>query len=80
MAQLHAFLTEYYLDEAEFIVKVPQGLNYEIQHRLKVGRPRHAAVRGAGTIGRLATLALRLRGMEGTTFARNRKPDLNADH
>ncbi len=94
----HGFLTEYYVDDAEFIVKVPQGLKrvgvllepftvvekgihqaYEIQRRLKVWRPRRAAVMGAGTIGLLATLALRLRGIEVTTFARNSKPNLNAE-
>src|SRR5882724_8936236 len=81
----HGFLTEYYVDDAEFIVKVPQGLKrvgvllepftvvekgihqaYEIQRRLKVWRPRRAAVMGAGTIGLLATLALRLRGIDAT--------------
>jgi len=94
----HGFLTEYYVDDAEFIVKVPEGLKhtavllepftvvekgihqaYEIQRRLKVWRPRRAAVMGAGTIGLLATLALRLRGIEVTTFARNPKPNLNAE-
>ncbi|HEV2714087.1 MAG TPA: glucose 1-dehydrogenase [Terriglobales bacterium] len=94
----HGFLTEYYVDDVEFVVKVPQGLKqvgvllepmtvvekgihqaYEIQRRLKVWRPRRAAVMGAGTIGLLATLALRLRGIEVTTFARNPKPNLNAD-
>jgi len=93
----HGFLTEYYVDDVEFIVRVPQGLRqvgvllepftvvekgihqaYEIQRRLKVWRPRRAAVMGAGTIGLLATLALRLRGIEVTTFARNPKPNLNA--
>ncbi|MGH2592775.1 MAG: alcohol dehydrogenase catalytic domain-containing protein, partial [Anaerolineae bacterium] len=34
---------------------------YEIQRRLRVWRPRKAAVLGAGTIGLLATLILRLR-------------------
>ncbi len=94
----HGFLTEYYVDDAEFVVKVPQGLKqvavllepftvvekgihqaYEIQRRLKVWRPRRTAVMGAGTIGLLATLALRLRGIEVTTFARNVKPNLNAE-
>lgn len=95
---LHGFLTEYYVDDPEYIVKVPQGLKqvgvllepttvvekgiaqaYEIQRRLRVWRPRRAAVMGAGTIGLLATLALRLRGLEVTTFARQPKPNLNAD-
>jgi len=94
----HGYLTEYYVDDAEFIVKVPQGLKhvgvllepttvvekgiyqaYEIQRRLKVWKPRKAAVMGAGTIGLLATLVLRLRGLDVTTFARSTKPYLNAD-
>ena len=60
---------------------VEKGIHqaYEIQRRLKVWRPRRAAVMGAGTIGLLATLALRLRGIEVTTFARNAKPNLNAE-
>lgn len=94
----HGYLTEYYVDDAEFIVKIPQGLKqvavllepttvvekgiyqaYEIQRRLKVWKPRKAAVMGAGTIGLLATLVLRLRGLDVTTFARTPKPYLNAD-
>jgi threonine dehydrogenase-like Zn-dependent dehydrogenase len=94
----HGYLTEYYLDDVEFIVKVPKGLKhvgvllepttvvekgiyqaYEIQRRLKVWKPRRAAVMGAGTIGLLATLVLRLRGLDVTTFARSTKPYLNAD-
>ena len=50
----------------------------EAQRRLKVWRPRSAAVMGAGTVGLLATLALRLRGLEVTTFARNPRPNRNA--
>src|SRR6266436_5866495 len=94
----HGYLTEYYVDDAEFIVKVPRGLKevgvllepttvvekgihqaYEIQRRLRVWRPQRAAVMGAGTIGLLATLVLRLRGLDVTTFARSTKPYLNAD-
>jgi threonine dehydrogenase-like Zn-dependent dehydrogenase len=94
----HGFLTEYYVDDVQFIVKIPQGLKevgvllepftvvqkgvtqaYEIQRRLRVWRPRRAAVMGAGTIGLLATLALRLRGMDVTTFGLARKPYLNSD-
>src|SRR3712207_5273396 len=52
---------------------------YEIQRRLKVWRPERAAVVGAGTLGLLATLALRLRGMEVTTLARTAPPTLNSD-
>jgi threonine dehydrogenase-like Zn-dependent dehydrogenase len=52
---------------------------YEIQRRLPVWRPRRAAVLGAGTVGLLATMALRLRGMEVHTFANTARPYLNAD-
>jgi len=97
ISALHGFLTEHYVDDADFIVKVPRGLKevgvllepatvvakglaqaYEIQRRLRVWRPRRAAVFGAGTIGLLATLMLRLRGLQVTTFARNPGSTLNA--
>jgi threonine dehydrogenase-like Zn-dependent dehydrogenase len=96
--RLHGYLTEYYVDDAEFIVPVPASLKgagvllepftvvqkgiaqaYEIQRRLRVWRPRRAAVMGAGTIGLLAALALRLRGLEVDVFGLNRKPYLNAE-
>ena len=95
---LHGFLTEYSVEDADFVVKVPQGLRevavllepltvaekgiaqaYEIQRRLRVWRPRRAAVMGAGTIGLLATLLLRLRGLEVTTFGLTPRPYLNSD-
>jgi glucose 1-dehydrogenase len=94
----HGYLTEYYVDDAEYIVKVPRGLKevgvllepttvvekgivqaYEIQRRLRVWRPKRAAVMGAGTIGLLATLVLRLRGLQVTTFGLTRKPYQNSD-
>jgi glucose 1-dehydrogenase len=94
----HGFLTEYYVDDADFVVKVPSGLKqvgvllepltvaekgiaqaYEIQRRLRVWRPRRAAVMGAGTIGLMATLALRLRGIAVTTFGREPGPYLNSE-
>jgi threonine dehydrogenase-like Zn-dependent dehydrogenase len=94
----HGYLTEYYVDDADFIVKIPQGLKdvgvllepttvvekgiaqaYEIQRRLRVWKPRRAAVIGAGTIGLLATLALRLRGLDVTVFALTPRPYLNSD-
>jgi threonine dehydrogenase-like Zn-dependent dehydrogenase len=52
---------------------------YEIQRRLKVWHSRKAAVMGAGTIGLLAALVLRLRGLEVTVFSRDRKPNRNAE-
>ena len=98
ISRLHGFLTEYYVDDPEYLVKIPRGLKdvavllepmtvvqkgivqaYEIQRRLKVWRPRTAAVMGAGTIGLLATLVLRLRGLQVDTFARSPKPSRNAD-
>jgi len=52
---------------------------FEIQRRLKVWEPKRAAVLGAGTIGLLATLALRLRGLEVTTFGLDEGPYLNSE-
>ena len=94
----HGYLSEYYVDDAEFIVKVPRGLKevavllepmtvvqkgitqaYEIQRRLRVWKPKRAAVLGAGTIGLLATLVLRLRGIEVVTFGLQQRPYLNSD-
>jgi threonine dehydrogenase-like Zn-dependent dehydrogenase len=94
----HGFLAEYYVDDPEYVVKVPPGLKdvavllepttvvekgiaqaYEIQRRLRVWRPRKAAVMGAGTIGLLAALALRLRGLDVTVFGRTAAPYLNSD-
>jgi threonine dehydrogenase-like Zn-dependent dehydrogenase len=94
----HGFLTEYYVDEPEYIVRVPEGLQhvgvlmepisivekgivqaYEIQQRLRIWEPRRAAVLGSGTLGLLATLFLRLRGLEVVTVARTRPPFLNSD-
>lgn len=94
----HGYLTEYYVDDVEFIVKVPKGLRevgvllepltvvekgitqaYEIQRRLRVWRPRKAAVMGAGTIGLLAALVLRLRGLDVTVFGQRQAPYRNSD-
>src|ERR671924_1550453 len=94
----HGYLTEYYVEDEAFVVKVPAGLRdvgvllepmtvaqkgitqaYEIQRRLKVWRPRKAAVMGSGTLGLLASLVLRLRGLDVTAFGRTPKPYLNAD-
>jgi threonine dehydrogenase-like Zn-dependent dehydrogenase len=95
---LHGYLSEYYVDNADFIVKIPRGLKdvgvllepmtvvqkgitqaYEIQRRLRVWKPKRAAVLGTGTIGLLATLVLRLRGVEVAAFGRSAKPYLNAE-
>jgi threonine dehydrogenase-like Zn-dependent dehydrogenase len=95
---LHGYLTERYVDDQEYIIKVPAALKevgvlleptsvvekgieqaYEIQRRLKVWRPLRAAVVGAGTLGLLATLVLRLRGLEVTTLARTMPPTPNSE-
>jgi threonine dehydrogenase-like Zn-dependent dehydrogenase len=51
---------------------------YEIQRRLRVWHPRKAAVMGAGTIGLLATLALRLRASK-SPLRLTHKPYRNSD-
>lgn len=95
---LHGFLTEYYVDVSEQLVKVPAGLRdvgvlveplsiaekgisqaYEIQRRLRVWRPKIAAVLGAGPIGLLAALALRLRGLEVVVFGLEEPPHVVSD-
>lgn len=94
----HGYLTEYYVEDAAYMVTLPdtlrevgvllepltvaeKGLNqaYEIQRRLKVWQPRRAAVVGAGTIGLLATLGMRLRGVEVTCYSRRLPPYFNSD-
>ena len=94
----HGFLSEYYVDDAEYIVKIPRGLKdvgvllepmtvvqkgitqaFEIQRRLKVWKPKRVAVLGAGTIGLLATLCFKLKGMEVITFGKTPAPYLNSD-
>jgi len=52
---------------------------YEIQRRLHVWRPARAAVLGAGPVGLLAALALRLRGIEVEVLSRREAPYLNSD-
>lgn len=52
---------------------------WEVQRRLRVWQPRRALVLGAGPIGLLATLALRLRGLQVATFSRNPPDSLNAN-
>src|SRR5437763_2859413 len=52
---------------------------FEIQRRLKVWQPRRAAVLGSGTVGLLATLVLRLRGLEVTCLSLRPAPYRNSD-
>ena len=93
----HGYLTEYFVDEEEYIVRVPQGLKhlhvlmepmscaakavfqaYEAQRRMKVWRPQRAFVMGAGQIGLLATLVLKLKGLEVYTCARSKPGTLSS--
>jgi glucose 1-dehydrogenase len=94
----HGYLTEYYVEDHQHIVPLPNCLSetgvllepltvaekaiaqaFEIQRRLKVWQPRRAAVLGSGTVGLLATLALRLRGIEVTCISLRPAPYLNSD-
>ncbi|MGE3843276.1 MAG: glucose 1-dehydrogenase [Vicinamibacterales bacterium] len=52
---------------------------YLIQQRLGVWRPRRALVLGAGPLGLLATMALRVRGLEVVTFARSETTSRGAE-
>ena len=93
----HGFLTEYFVDHEEYIVKIPKGLKhlhvlmepmscaakavhqaYEVQRRMRVWRPKTAFVMGVGQIGLLATLVLRLRGLDVYAFARSKAGTLNS--
>ena len=94
----HGYLTEYFVDDEEFVVRMPVGLKhlhvlaepmscaakaveqaFLAQQRLQVWEPKKAWVTGAGQIGLLATLILRLRGIEVFTLARGRKPNLKSE-
>lgn len=94
----HGYLTEYFVDDEEFMVRMPVGLKHLhvlaepmscaakaveqamlAQQRLQVWEPKIAWVTGAGQIGLLTTLILRLRGMEVYTLARGQKPNLKSE-
>jgi threonine dehydrogenase-like Zn-dependent dehydrogenase len=96
--RLHGFLAEAYVDDAEFLVPLPDSLEavgvlleplsiaekgirqaVEIQRRLRVWQPTRAAVLGAGTIGLLTALVLRLRGIEVTVYSRRPAPYRNSE-
>ena len=94
----HGYLTEYFVDDEEFVVRIPVGLKhlhvlaepmscaakavdqaFLAQKRLQIWEPKRAWVTGAGQIGLLSTLILRLRGIEVFTLARGRKPNLKSE-
>ena len=55
------------------------GQAYEIQRRLRVWQPKRALVLGTGTLGLLASMILRLRGLEVVAMGRTPRPYLNAE-
>ncbi len=90
---LHGYLTEYFVDHEDYMVRVPKGLKnlhvlmepmscaakaiqqaYEAQRRMKVWSPKRAFVLGAGQIGLLSTLVLRLRTRSVHVSSRQRSP------
>ena len=94
----HGYLTEQFVEDPEYLVKVPKGLKhvgvlleptsviekgiiqaYELQRRLKIWHPKRAAVLGAGTIGLLAAMSLRMRGLQVTSFGRTAPPYQNSE-
>ena len=94
----HGYLTEYFVDDVEYMVKVPPKLRhlgvlsepasvcakaieqaFLAQQRLQVWQPKKAFVLGSGQIGLLATMMLRLRGIEVYTIARQKAPNLKQE-
>jgi len=55
------------------------GQAYALQRRLPLWRPERGLVIGAGTIGLLAALVLRLRGLDVTVYSRRPGPYLNSE-
>lgn len=94
----HGYLTELFVDDPEYLVKIPKGLKdvavlleptsiiekgiiqaYEAQRRFKIWRPKKAAVLGAGTVGLLAALSLKMKGLDVTSFGKQMGPSRNLD-
>jgi len=98
---LHGFMTEFVVDEARYMRKVPPSIRQaavlvepltiaekafmqaeQIQMRLPWPiRPEdhRAVVVGAGPVGLLGAMALRLRGCQVTVYSQEREPDPRAD-
>ncbi|WP_437223272.1 glucose 1-dehydrogenase [Planctomicrobium sp. SH661] len=95
---LHGYMTQRFVDDAEYMVKVPVGLKhlgvlsepasvcakaieqaYLAQQRLQVWEPKLAFVMGAGQIGLLTTMMLRLKGIQVYTLARTPEPGLKEE-
>jgi threonine dehydrogenase-like Zn-dependent dehydrogenase len=94
----HGYLTELFVDDPEYLVKIPRGLKdvavlleptsiiekgiiqaYEAQRRFKIWRPKKAAVLGAGTVGLLAALSLKMKGLDVTSFGKQNGASRNLD-
>lgn len=67
------------LTEPMSVVEKGMQQAWAVQRRLHLWEPQRALVVGSGTIGLLAVLALRLRGIETCCIARRRPPTRNAD-
>jgi threonine dehydrogenase-like Zn-dependent dehydrogenase len=86
----HGFLSEYYVESPEYLVKIPPELErvavllepltvvekgirhgWAAQTRMKAWQPKKALVLGAGPIGMMAAVALRLKGLETVVYARD---------
>jgi len=96
---LHGFMTEFVVDEARYMRKVPVAIRDaavlvepltiaekafiqagQIQMRLPWNKPAaHALVVGAGPVGLLGAMALRVRGCQVTVYSREREPDPRAE-
>jgi threonine dehydrogenase-like Zn-dependent dehydrogenase len=94
----HGYLTELFVEDPEYLVKIPKGLKdvavlleptsiiekgiiqaFEAQRRFKIWRPKKAAVLGAGTVGLLAALSLKMKGLDVTSFGKQTGPSRNVD-
>ena len=99
ISRLHGYMAEYYVESADFLVKIPEklaeiavlleplsiiekGLKQagDIQERLKIWKPKTAAVLGTGNVGLLTVMALRMRGYEVHGFGKQKREGyLNAE-
>ena len=94
--RLHGFASEYAMSDANFLIKVPEGLedvavlleplsivekavtqSFKIQERM-AWDPKNAFVVGAGPLGLLATMILRLKGLKVYAAATRGKESLKA--
>lgn len=90
---LHGFMSEYYAEFPEYLVKLPSTLKevgvlvepltvvekgirhaFVIQSRMRNWQPKKALVLGAGPIGMMAAMVLRLRDVETFVYARETSP------